>query len=100
MSSVPSILYIGLNDAQVLLTRLAGVRRYAAARGLEVMAVADKGAKAAVEAFLSRRRPKGCVVECHAGKTNLEPSLFGSVPVVYLNSSLVTRHSSLLTLNP
>ena len=34
MSNVPSILYIGLDDAQVHLTRLAGVRRYAAARGL------------------------------------------------------------------
>ena len=87
MSSVPSILYIGLDDAQVLLSRLAGVRRYAAARGLEVVTVPNKGVKAAVEAFLSRRRPKGCVVECHAGKTDLEPSLFGSVPVVYLNPS-------------
>ena len=86
MSSVPSILYIGLDDAQVLLTRLAGVRRYAAARGLEVMAFPQGEANAAsVAALLSRTSPAGCVVECHTGKTELEPTLFGSVPVVYMN---------------
>ena len=88
MSNAPSILYIGLDGTQVHLTRLAGVRRYAAARGLEVVAVPNRRVKPrAVAALLSRRHPAGCVVECHTGKTELEPSLFESVPVVYLNPS-------------
>lgn len=89
MPKAPFILYAGFfDDSPVLLTRLAGVRRYAATHNLEVEVVPHSKAKPpVVAAILARERPVGCVVECHMGRTELEPSLFGPVPVVYQNPS-------------
>ena len=89
MFKAPSILLIGLiDDDPVFRARLAGVRRYAAARNLEVEVVPQTKARPSViVAILARRRPFGCIVECHLGRTKLEPSLFGHVQVVYLNPS-------------
>lgn len=67
-------------------TTLAGIRRYAAARGWEVEAVStDDSRPDRLLPLLRRLRPAGCVVDCADGRTDLPPRLFGKVPVVYLH---------------
>ena len=67
--------------------KLAGIRRYAAANGWEVVAVPKaEFAPGAVPALFKRLKPAGVVVECSTGRTDLPPTLFGRVPVVYLDA--------------
>ena len=67
-------------------TTLAGMRRYAVARGWDVEAVPwDRSRPEALPALLARHRPVGCVVECADGRSDLPPRLFGGVPAVYLH---------------
>ena len=66
--------------------RLAGVRRYAAARGwrVETLEHGNCSPKTLAEA-LARLRPVGCVAERWDPQTALRPALFGRVPVVYFS---------------
>ncbi len=68
---------------------LAGIRRYAAARGWDAVAVpGEESRPAAIPALLAARKPvAGCVVECSDGRRDLPPRLFGKVPVVYLHAA-------------
>lgn len=68
---------------------LAGIRRYAAARGWDAVAVPrEESRPAAIPALLAARKPvAGCVVECSDGRRDLPPRLFGKVPVVYLHAA-------------
>ena len=68
---------------------LAGIRRYAAARGWDAVAVPrEEPRPAAIPALLAARKPvAGCVVECSDGRSDLPPRLFGRVPVVYLHAA-------------
>ena len=68
---------------------LAGIRRYAAARGWDAVAVPrEESRPAAIPALLAARKPvAGCVVECSDGRSDLPPRLFGRVPVVYLHAA-------------
>ena len=68
---------------------LAGIRRYAAARGWDAVAVPrEESRPAAIPALLAARKPvAGCVVECSDGRRDLPPRLFGGVPVVYLHAA-------------
>lgn len=86
MNPHPRILYLGFDDgAQMIHAKLAGMRRYAAARGWEVEPVArEDSTPAALPGILARIRPVGCAVECHYGGSALTPRLFGGIPVVYV----------------
>ena len=89
MAVRPIILYLGgaLDDGFVQTMKLTGIRRYAAARRWDVMAISkSRSAPARIPALLEKYRPIGCVVEFFGGdRPFLKPSLFGSVPIVYLD---------------
>ena len=86
----PQILY--LNTAagdRIQAMTLAGIRRYAGARGWEDMAVPWQESRPEdIAPLLGAHRPvAGCVVECSDGNSHLPPRLFGRVPVVYLHAA-------------
>ena len=68
---------------------LAGIRRYAAARGWDVVNVPRSGlGPKRLASLLETHRPiAGCVVECLNESMRLSPGLFGAVPVVYVHPS-------------
>ena len=88
MSTNPRILYLGVPDASLVHGRkYAGICRYAAMRGWNVVSapLPENGAMG-VPALLKTTKPAGCVAEC-SGKLDFIPRrVFGSVPVVYLDS--------------
>ena len=66
--------------------KLAGIRRYAAARGWNVESLSRQRSRAAmVPSLLARHRPLGCIVEGAGRWDDLPPSLFGRTPVVYVD---------------
>lgn len=68
------------------LARLAGIQRYAAARGWAVEAIARGESRASmIPDILKRHRPAGCVVEGDGRMDDLPPALFGRVPVAYID---------------
>ena len=88
----PYILYLDFPDeSDNHLRKLAGIRRYAAARGWEVETLlrgktSRNAVKALCEGDDGRPRPIGCVVESLAAYRDiLPPKLFGKVPIVYLD---------------
>ena len=86
----PQILYLNTADGDRIQTMtLAGIRRYAGARGWEAMAVPWQESRPEdVTPLLKAHRPvAGCVVECSDGNTHLPPRLFRRVPVVYLHAA-------------
>lgn len=75
--------------------KLAGIRRYCAARGWEAIAVErDESTPENLPALLRRHSPVGCVVDGVGRLVDLPPRLFGRVPVVYIgyNGGPVGRH--------
>ena len=86
MDGAPHILYIDMlpgEPSQRL--KLAGIRRYAALRGWEVVCVPRAELRETdVRSVLARHRPAGVVVEGSASRTLRPPHLFGSVPVAYI----------------
>ena len=86
MVTLPCILYFGYHpDAPMLRAKLAGMQRYAAARGWMVeTASRHKSTPENLPALLESHRPIGCIVECHYGGSALVTRLFGDVPVVYV----------------
>lgn len=86
MDSPPCILYLGFHgDAPMLCAKLAGMRRYAAARGWAVKTASrHQSTPENLPALLATHHPIGCIVECHYGGSSLAPRLFGRVPVVYV----------------
>ncbi len=84
----PAILYIGFDPLFALLRRrrLSGIRRCAIAHGWEVATISPEEAiPKAVLTVLARQHVVGCIVECWMAHYNLQPRLFGSIPVVYFN---------------
>lgn len=66
--------------------KLAGIRRYAAARGWQAEAYGRFRSRARmVPGILARERPIGCIVEGAGRWDDLPPSLFGRTPVVYVD---------------
>ena len=66
--------------------KLAGMRRYAAARGWQVETVRREDARfTMIPRILERRRPAGCIVEGAGRWDDLPQSLFGGTPVVYVD---------------
>ena len=87
MQSVPTILYLGFSDTPVQRLKFAGVKRYAATRGWEVVNVSKtESGPERIPAFLARHRPVGCVIDCRGNKSRLGPALFGRVPAVWLDA--------------
>ena len=87
MQSVPTILYLCFSDTPVQSMKLAGVRRYAATRGWEVVDVPKtESGPERIPALLARHRPVGCVIDCCGNKSRLGPALFGLVPAVWLDA--------------
>lgn len=79
MKSRPTILYLDtIPGERIQETALAGIRRYAAVRGWDVVAVPrEKSRPAAIPALLTAHKPvAGCVVECSDGRRDLPPRLF------------------------
>ena len=86
----PAILYLDtIPGERIQKMTLAGIRRYAAVRGWDVVAVPrEKSRPAAIPALLAAHKPvAGCVVECSDGRRDLPPRLFGKTPVVYLHTA-------------
>lgn len=86
MQERPRILYLGgfANNASQLL-KLAGMRRYCAAPGWDVVMVERPDATPEnLPALLRRHRPVGCVCEGSGHVVDLPPRLFGAVPVAYM----------------
>ena len=85
---VPSILYLNAAPNDLIHgMKLAGIRRYAAVRGWEAVAIPpQKFNSKGIAALLAAHRPvAGIIVEATDDKAPLRPSLFGAVPVVYLH---------------
>ncbi|MBR0056869.1 MAG: substrate-binding domain-containing protein [Kiritimatiellae bacterium] len=86
----PRILYLDTIPGDgIQQTALAGMRRYAGARGwgVEAVAVAESRPEK-LKAVLAGNRPvAGCVVECADGRSDLPPRLFGKIPVAYFHAA-------------
>ena len=82
-----SILYLNVGDNELEAPRkLAGIRRFAKARGWRVEAFRRKDVPTAeVPALLRRIAPAGCVVEDTELSQQLPPALFRGMPHVYLD---------------
>ena len=84
--SAQHILYLDVptgNPAQE--RKVAGVRHYAALRRWEVVVVPRRGAERLnVRSLLSRNNPLGVIVEGSGRKNAYPPSLFGKIPVSYI----------------
>ena len=66
--------------------KLDGVRRFARPQGWDVATLAPAvSTPTSVRALLARRNPAGCIVDLSGAAEDLPPSLFGEVPVVYLD---------------
>ena len=67
--------------------KLAGVGRYAAVRGWEVVAVSRRESRrSALRSLFAAHKPvAGCIVNNIDDDPPLQPELFGDVPVVYFN---------------
>ena len=87
MRYCPVILYLGVLDGNfVQEMKLAGVRRYAAARGWEIVPVRKTlSTPKRLPSLLARHCPVGCIVECFGDDTALRPALFGRIPAVWLD---------------
>jgi len=83
--TAPAILYVGFVPGSGMdAVRIAGVRRYAAARGWRVETLgSDAASPASLRDVLARLRPVGCVAECWSPETAPRPAFFGRVPVVF-----------------
>ena len=81
----PVILYVDCRPTDWIEgLRLAGLRRYAAARKWSVETLEHRNCSpAALRETLMRLRPIGCAAECWCPETALKPAIFGRVPVVY-----------------
>ena len=87
----PRVLYLNTAEGdRIQTTTLAGIRRYAEARGWEAEAVPWQASRPEdIPALLDAHRPAaGCVIECADGNSRLTPRLFGEVPTVYLHAAM------------
>lgn len=102
MRYCPVILYLGVLDGNfVQEMKLAGVRRYAAARGWEVVPVRKTfSTPKRLPALLARYRPVGCIVECFGDATRLSPALLGRIPAVWLDFTPETADAGDLLQRP
>ena len=66
--------------------KLSGIRRRLSFGGMDVVPLPMSMSRPKeLAAALARHRPAGCIVECSHGHNDLSPTLFGDLPVVYLD---------------
>ncbi len=66
--------------------KLAGVRRYAAAAGWNVIPIPqEKSGSKSIPGLLAKYSPVGCICDEDSTPTRATPRLFGDVPVVFAN---------------
>ena len=66
--------------------KLAGVRRYAAAAGWDVVPIPQKwSGRKSIPGLLAKYRPAGCICSEDDSPTGLSPRLFGGIPLVLAN---------------
>ena len=81
----PCILYAPAAPGDAIVeAEVAGVRRFAAARGWEVRPVAAD-TPATMRDAIRRVRPLGCIVNLSNDRRDLPPSLFRGLPLVYVH---------------
>lgn len=81
----PCILYAPAAPGDAIVeAEVAGVRRFAAARGWEVRPVAADAPETMRDA-IRRIRPLGCIVNLSNDRRDLPPSLFRGLPLVYIH---------------
>ena len=82
-----TILYLHMIESDSCqYAKLAGIRRYAAARGWRVETYGRFRSRARmVPGILEQERPVGCIVEGAGRWDDLPPALFGATPVVYVD---------------
>ena len=75
----PLVLYLHMIDSDSCQhAKLAGIRRYAAARGWHVEALTRRQSRTAmIPGVLAHRHPLGCIVEGVGRWDDLPPELFG-----------------------
>ena len=85
--SANTILYLHMIESDSCQhAKLAGIRRYAAARGWRIEAYGRFRSRARmIPGILERERPIGCIVEGAGRWDDLPPVLFGRTPVVYVD---------------
>ena len=81
------ILYVDMwKGERIQEMKLAGIRRYAGARGWSVSVLSERQSRpAGLKRVLERRAPAGCIVEGSSAHSDLPPRLFGGIPVAYLD---------------
>ncbi len=86
VSTPPRILYLGgLDENASQRLKLAGMRRYGAALGWDVVMVErPDSTPEKLPALFRRHRPVGCICEGSGHTVDLPPRLFGDVPVAYI----------------
>ena len=86
--SSSKILYLGLiEETPVQKMKLVGVRRYADARRWEVVSIPKSDCvPGKIRSLLEKHRPIGCIADSPYA-VGFPPSLFGRVPVVWLDVS-------------
>lgn len=82
-----TVLYVDMwRGERIQEMKLAGIRRYAAMCGWKVEVLSEGESRPGPLArALSRIRPDGCIVEGSGAHEDLQPRVFGKVPVVYLD---------------
>ncbi len=72
---------------------LAGIRRYAGARGWKAEAFSSEASRVeAIPGLLASRMPvAGCIYECADDNIPLSSAIFGKIPVVYLHAQKTPR---------
>ena len=88
MRKRPAILYLDMVPGEPIQEmKLAGMRRYAAARQWDVEPIRLGAWRPEdIPRHFARLRPAGCIVESNMGGGNWPPRLFGDTPVVYLDA--------------
>ena len=82
----PTVLYIGIITSNPSQSRkLAGIRRYCAARGWDVAVVErDESTPEALPGILRRHCPVGCIVDGIGRHVDLPPKLFRGIHIAYI----------------
>ena len=86
MQKPPRLLYLGgLEENASQRLKLAGMRRYGAALGWDVVMVErPDSTPEKLPALFRRHRPVGCICEGSGHTVDLPPRLFGDIPVAYI----------------
>ena len=86
---MPIILYVDvIMDDLIHAMKLSGIRRCADMCGWNVVVCGERQSRPdKLAKKIEKLKPVGCIVECSSNHDDLPPSLFGNIPVVYLDSS-------------